>query len=337
MIDPRPGGYERGRCGMNRPVDFYRERQMRHGPCGHTCSVTLEWYERYREGAHGCPGCGVTADVADGLQFTGDPADPVLDDDFATEVTWFHTSTRPEWPAPVDFAAILKDETRQMMGGEEAAAQWVRRQSTKALHIGTYEAAVHNMLRRMSDQGDKGEQFYLYGVRLRPEVAIQPGSMMDPSRNWGDVWLDEIASPEIDVARYVNVYEDPGGLSAAIRPQAIAATQCLPIPPAAAVDDRWIVEAAARLHSVSTGLVPELSEYPYLHRETHRAKAARELATDLASGLPANMEGEFESAVRWKDGDDPVGWARRARSLTVLVEDPERVLGELAAQPVREL
>jgi hypothetical protein len=164
--------------------------------------------------------------------------------------------------------------------------------------------------------------------------------MMDPSRNWGDVWLDEIASPEIDVARYVNVYEDPGGLSAAIRPQAIAATQCLPIPPAAAVDDRWIVEATARLQSVSTGLVPlpaELSEFPHLHSETHRANAARELASVLAAGLPATMERQFESAVRWKDGDDPAEWARYARSLTVLVEGPERVLGELAAQPVREL
>ncbi len=325
---------------MDRPVDFYRDRQIRHDVCGHTCVVRQEWYERYQQGAHGCPGCDATSDVPDGLQFTGDPADPVLDDHFATEVTWFHTTTHQDWPAPVDFAATLKDETRQMMGGEEPAARWVLRQGSKALHIGTYEAAVHNMLRRMDSQSGKGEQFYLFGVRLRPDVAIEPGSMMDPSRNWGDVWLDEVASPEIDVVRYVNVYEDAGGISAAIRPSAIATTQCLPIPLAAADDGTWVAGAEARLLSLPTGLTPlptELTEFAYLHRETHRAKAARELTNVLAAGLPASMEHQFTLAVRWEDGDDPAEWARYAKSLFALVEHPEQVLAELAAQPVHEL
>lgn len=324
---------------MDRPVDFYRDRQMRHDRCGHTCIVDQVWYERYREGAHGCPGCGASADLDDALQFTGDPADPVLDDHFATEVTWFHTSTHPDWPKPVDFAAALTDRTREMMG-DESATRWALRQSSKALHIGTYESAVHNMLRRMSDQGDKRKQFYLYGVRLRPDVAILPGSKVDPSRSFGDVWLDEIASPEIDVARYVNVHEDPGGLSAAIRPSAIAATQCLPIPLAAADDDPWVADTAARLQSVSTELIPlpaDRTTFPFLHRETHRAKAAREVITVLAAELPATMEHQFESAVRWEDGDDPAVWARYARSLSALVKDAARVLRELAAQPVRDL
>ncbi|MCU1358013.1 MAG: hypothetical protein JWM89_3431 [Acidimicrobiales bacterium] len=322
---------------MDRPVDFYRDRQMRHDRCGHTCIVDLAWYERYAESAHGCPGCGDNADLGDALRFTGDPADPVLSDGFAAEVMWFHTTTRQDWPTPIDFAATLSDDIRRMMGDADG---WALRQSSKALHIGNYESAVHNMLRRMRDQGGKGEQFYLFGVRLRPDVAILPGSMIDPCRNWGDVWLDQIASPEIDVVRYVNVYEDPGGLSAAIRPSAIAATQCLPIPLAVAGDDPWVADIAARLQSVSTELTPlpdDLSEFPYLHRETHRSKAAREIAEVLAAGLPATMEYQFESAVRWEDGDDPAEWARYARSLCALVEDAERVLGEVAAQPVREL
>ncbi len=323
---------------MDRPVGFYRDRQMRHDRCGHTCIVDLEWYERYREGAHGCPGCGARAAFDDALQFSGDPADPVLDDHFATEVTWFHTSAHQDWPNPVDFAGALTDETRQMMG-EESAVRWARRQSGKALHIGTYESAVHNMLRRMSDQGDKGKQFYLFGVRLRPGVAILPGSVIDPSSSFGDVWLDEIAPPEIDVVRYVNVHEDPGGFSAAIRPSAIAATQCLPIPLAAADGDPWVADTAATLQSASTELSPlpaELSRFPFLYRETQRAKAAGEMSSVLAARFPVTMKRQFESAVRWEDGDDPAEWARYARSLSALVEDAERVHGELAAQPVCE-
>lgn len=324
---------------MDRTVDFYRDRQMRHDLCGHTCIVSLDWYERYGEGAHGCPGCDADADFSDSLQFTGDPADPALDDHFATEATWFHTSTHQAWPAPIDFAASLTDVTKQRMGGEESAARWAHRQSTKALHIGTYESAIHNMLRRMSDQSGKGEQFYLHGVRLRPDVAILPGSRPERSL-FGDVWLDEIAAPEIDVVRYVNVYEDPGGLSLAIRPSAIATTRCLPIPLTGADDDHWVADTAAGLRSVSTELTPlpeELREFPYLYRETHRAKAAREVASLLAARLPATLERQFESAVRWEDGDDPAEWARYARRLFALVRDAERVLGELAAQPVREL
>jgi len=323
---------------MNRPVDFYRDRQVRHDRCGHTCTVGLEWYERYREGAHGCMGCGANAGFDDALQFTGDPADPVLDDHFATAVTWFHTTTRQDWPTPVDFAATLNDQMRQRMGAE-SALRWALGQSSKALHIGNYESAVHNMLRRMSDQGDHGKQFYLFGVRLRPDVVIEPGSKTERS-SLGDVWLDKIASPEIDVVRYVNMYEDPGGLSAAIRPSAIAATQCLPIPLAPADDDPWVAATAAKLQSALTELTPlpaGLSMFPFLHTETHRAKAAREAATVLAAGLPATMQHQFESAVRWEDGEDPVEWARYARSLSALVEDAERLLGELAAQPVREL
>jgi hypothetical protein len=324
---------------MDIPVDFFRDRHMRHDRCGYTCTVDLEWYERYSEGAHGCPGCDARAEFGDALQFSGDPADPVLEDQFATEVTWFHSSTNQDWPNPVDFSSKLTDETRQRMG-EESAGRWAHRQSIKALHIGTYESAVHNMLRRMSDQGGNGEQFYLYGVRLQPDVAIQPGSTIDPSSSFGDVWLDEIATPETDVVRYVNVHEDPGGLSAAVRPSAIAAVQCLPIPLATADDDPWVVETAAALQSASIELQPlpaELSRFPFLYRETHRAKAARGIAEALASSLPATMQRQFESAVRWEDGEDPTGWARHLRSLVALVEDPERVLDKLAARPVREL
>src|SRR5699024_5272434 len=48
-----------------------------------------------------------------------------------------------------DPAADLTPGIRRMMGGDERVTAWAARQRAKALHVGTYEAAVHNMLRRM--------------------------------------------------------------------------------------------------------------------------------------------------------------------------------------------
>lgn len=45
------------------------------------------------------------------------------------------------------------------MGGDKRVVSWAARQRAKALHVGTYEAAVHNMLRRMRDQADDCSQF----------------------------------------------------------------------------------------------------------------------------------------------------------------------------------
>jgi len=289
---------------------------MWHERCGHECVVELGWYERYTEGAHGCPGCGDDAELGDALQFAGDAADPVLDDQFATEATWYHSSTRRNWPSPIDFTADLTQETLERMGGKDSVARWACRQGDKALHVGTYESAIHNMLRRIDDQGDEGRQFYLYAVRLRMDVTFLPGSTKDPSNWLGDVWLDEIAPPEVDAVRYVNVHEDPGGVSVAVRPKAISSTRCLPIPLEPPGGGLWVAEAEARLRSASTELVPlpaELSDSRFLHRETYRAKVAWQLVTELAAEMPASMQSQFESAVRWVDGSDPAKWVNYAR------------------------
>lgn len=76
-----------------------------------------------------------------------------------------------------------------MMGVDQRVAAWAERQRAKALHVGTYEAAVHNMLRRIHDQADHGAQFYLYRVHLKPSVVVWPGWLIDPSNFVGDVVL----------------------------------------------------------------------------------------------------------------------------------------------------
>lgn len=129
-----------------------------------------------------CPGCGMTCEHEDSPRVTVDPDDPALDDDRVARFFWYHTSTLPDWPTRnFDPAAVLTSETRMMMGGGERVAEWAARQEAKALHVGTYEAAVHNMLRRIRDQADQRSQFYLYRVRLKPSAVVREGWLVDPS------------------------------------------------------------------------------------------------------------------------------------------------------------
>src|SRR5690625_7993377 len=103
-----------------------------------------------------------------------------------------------------------------MMGGDERVTAWAARQRAKALHVGSYEAAIHNMLRRVADQGDRHNQFHLFRVRLKPSVIVREDWLIDPTNFVGDVELDDVRPPGIDVARYLNRHEDPGSLSLAL-------------------------------------------------------------------------------------------------------------------------
>lgn len=306
--------------------------------CGDEWTVDLEWVERWIQRKEACAGCGTTCDAENAAQFVVHASDPALDDGVATQLAWYHTSTHLDWPPTIDFAGSLNDDTRQLMGGDEAVNRWSDRQATKALHIGTYESAIHNMLRRIDDQGDQDKQFYLYRVHLKPGVIIRPGWIADPSNWLGDVDLDKIGPPEVEAVRYVNFHEDPGGVSVAIRRSAVGATQCLAIPLPIEDDDPWINDAVARLSSDPPDrLLPvELGRFRHLLEESPRARTAAAAANVLADRLPTNLRHQFEAATRWHAENEPTEWARRTAGLAALIEDSPRVLAELDAQATCE-
>jgi len=108
--------------------------------------------------------------------------------------------------------------------------RWTEHQRTKALHVGTYEAAIKNMLRRMRNQNGSGEQFYLYSARLNRDAMVEPGLHPEPTDFVGDVHLGEVCTPGFDTFRYVNTHEDPSSVSLAITMDAIEAVQGVPVP-----------------------------------------------------------------------------------------------------------
>lgn len=316
---------------MERPIDFWRDRQMLCDGCGRRFVVDLHWIERWGQRGEKCPGCGLTCEHEDAPRVTVDPGDQALDDGQIPRLFWYHTSTHPGWPTKgFDPVAVLTPETRMRMGGDEHVAKWVARQRAKALHVGTYEAAIHNMLRRMHDQADHDSQFYLYRVQLKVSVVVRNNWLIDPSNFVGDVLLGEVCPPGVDVARYLNYHEDPGGLSLALGRDAIASVQGIALPPTRAEEDGWVSAAVSDLVTTSTVIPPSTGKgWRFMRPPSPRAVRGRELGAALAAKLPPNLRCQFESAAAFAEGEDPLPWARRVSGLFGLVADPGRVLAAL--------
>lgn len=313
---------------MERRIDFRRDRHMLCDGCRHRFVADLEWIDRWSRSDEECPGCGLTCEHEDAPKVTVDPEDPALDAERVVQFAWYHTSTQPDWPTKdFDPAAGLTRETRMMMGGDHRVAAWADRKRKKALHVGTYEAAVHNMLRRMHDQADRDSQFYLYRVRLKSSVVVRDGWLVDPS-NWvGDVVLDEVCPPGVDVARYLNYHEDPGGLSLALGRDAIADVQGVAVPLPDAWNADWVREAVAALERASALPAPAAGKLArFLSPRSPRSMVGRELVATLAGNLPINLQDQFESAAAFAEGGDPGPWAREASAMFELIHDPASVL-----------
>lgn len=324
---------------MERRIDFWRDRRMLCSGCGHEFVVDLDWIDRWEQSGEKCAGCGLTCEHEDAPRVTVDPDDPVLDDAEVARFVWYHTSTQQDWPTKdFDPAAVLTLETRRMMGGERHVAAWAARQRAKALHVGTYEAAVHNMLRRMRDQADHGSQFYLYRVSLRSSVVVREGWLVDPSDWLGDVVLAEVCPSGVDVTRYLNHHEDPGGISLALGRDAIAGVQRVPVPLTDAWDAGWVREAVAALENASDVPVSATGKLGrFLRPSSPRSAMGRDLGKALADRLPINLRDQFESAARFGGGDDPARWAHRMSALAGLILDPARVLASLDEAELRQV
>lgn len=191
----------------DRPVDFGNEE------CWLLCpSCTSRTRMSFSECSAGatvqCENCGADLSTRDPLDCAVAAVDdPALHADSIAVLSWFHTSTWQIWPP--------------MKESPEVAA----------IHLGTYEAAVENMLRRMAEESDADAQFYLHRVRL----ALNPGDVADQvrqefSNDVGYVPQSFVRADGYRVLRYVNRHEHKGGISLAVVPSVIAAVQTIAIP-----------------------------------------------------------------------------------------------------------
>jgi hypothetical protein len=182
---------------IERAIDFERLRNMRCGSCRHEWHVDAEWLDRFDQGEESCPMCGTDCQVEGRPNFWAVRDDPSYDDSKVREMYWYHTSTHSNWPdRGFDPAARLAEVTKQRMQqiGTDGRAleRWTEGQRAKALHVGTYEAAIENMFRRMSSQDGSTDQFYLYRVQLSPDCVTDPGVHQEPTNFLGDAHLGRV-------------------------------------------------------------------------------------------------------------------------------------------------
>lgn len=329
---------------VDRPVDFYRRRLTRCAACQHVDFFDGDWYDRWGHGEESCPGCGVDCTEEQATAFVVNPEDEALNDSLVSSLSWWHTSTHQDWPSSnYDPAASLTAETIARMGGSAAAARWDARQWQKALHVGTFESAVHNMFRRMYDQGDVGSVFYLYRVRLREDIQVAPGLQDDADDFMGDVPLEEVCPPGVDVRRYLNEHEDRGSISLALGRTAVRSVQRLQLPLAALQRPPWWDSAVERLNEAL--LQPPPRPEPDPLERMRRCRNAKPLLTSnvtaaqklLVQQRLAHFPGDIRdrAALAIPIGEDvrPSVWTGLLASLLQLIDQPHLVVEAVRNSP----
>jgi len=207
----------------DRPAGFAYSYRIRC-ECGRASDLSADDYAAEVDEAHmPCSHCGKRIHFGRAVIALRDMADPALDNEQLNRFAWYHASTSPDWPSPTYVQAKRLTLTR---GGSRIPEDQVARLSNLAVHVGTYEAAIETVLRRMRNQGDADSRFFLYRVALdldprRVECGyrdenLQPAAMLSSA---------ELRDQDLQAVRYLNVFESPGSLSLALIPDAIAAVQ----------------------------------------------------------------------------------------------------------------
>lgn len=194
-----------GRAARDRTVDFSGDAAWVRCPlCRHRSIVPLtELYGNERQ----CAGCSLFVTPGTWETDAIDPEQTSQSVDWVTDVAWFHTSTHRVWPPP------------------EAAAR------DRAIHLGTYEAAIDSMFYWMSAMAEAHRPFYLHRVALAETVSIDPDLGDDRGQTFtGIVDLQVATEGGYDGYRYVNRKERRGSVSLALDPALVTAVQTIPLP-----------------------------------------------------------------------------------------------------------
>ncbi|KGJ79330.1 hypothetical protein GY21_05355 [Cryobacterium roopkundense] len=319
---------------MEREIDFARPRRMRCGSCRLEWSVNAEWLERFDRALVGCPCCGTDCQSEDHPNFWVAQEDAAHDDSLVRKQYWYHSTTHADWPnRDFDPTALLSDVTKKRMeqlgSGGGGLGRWAERQRAKALHIGTYEAAVENMFRRMRNQDGSAEQFYLYRVRLSPDCVIEFGVQEEPTDFVGDAHLADVCGVGVNTFRYVNTHEDPSSISLAVEIDALHVVQRIRIPLEVPLSDPWVVEGTERLLDAASRPAP----FPKTAVERLRrmpsalAVEAQRIETDASTHLPLELRDRISAAFEEANfHTEPSAYPAKLRGLVQLVGNPQAVL-----------
>ncbi|TQC41308.1 hypothetical protein EEB14_55695 [Rhodococcus sp. WS4] len=230
MIPTPPTGFEHPH-GFDFDFDFWFECG-----CGQRIQVPAPAYELQCEGSEPYPkcGCGTTIDISEASPSIRDLSDVDHDDEQVDQHVWYHSSTYQDWPAWDAYRRDIADGLKASLLEPEKHAEAIDARCSLALHLGTYAAAVENVMRRMADEDSPDHEYWLHQVeiRLRPD-ELSPGVGSELRGMFGAVSAAELALHR--AVRYVNVHEAAGSISLAIDPQVITRVCTIRLPVVEAV------------------------------------------------------------------------------------------------------
>ncbi|MGY1937541.1 hypothetical protein [Nocardia gipuzkoensis] len=333
--------------------------------CGYGALVSLSAQE-YWEQSHGslwCDGCEDEVNLGPYTVQLRDPDDPLLANERVSRYAWYHTSKYRNWPAPQEFLAerakLLAEHPMRDAVDLETIAELG---ASKALHVGTYETAIENMLRRMRDQTEVGVTFYLHRVELRLEPGdLNEGYLDENNDDVSQIPVSRLSDQGVLALRYLNVRESMGSLSLALDPAAIASVQTLALPvpaltPAAdpshlqsmreidQVENEKRAASAAEREAGFRALLGDHFEQQFRARSTGITRYQPSpdgislLERAFLTGVGQPVRENFSDALsHWhSSGDDgAASFYDQFRALSAVLTRKEEVVAALKAQPLR--
>lgn len=227
--------------------------------------------------------------------------------------------------------------------GAGSVQRWALRQKRKARHVGSYEAAIENMLRRMRDQVGSTEQFFLYRVVVDSSCRIAPVLNDGRMGLMGDIELSELCDPSQNVYRYLNRFEDVSSLSLALNLDAIHRVQWIAIPLPFTEPNETVQEIMKKLgHSLMGEPSNEDSPLSRIRarvlsaeerRKQHVNSVASKVVVSEARSLPWSPGRNFTLTLAGASRPDISDFASKLVGMKQLIEDPDHVLQGLSNQP----
>lgn len=268
--------------------------------CGTRVNIAADLYElqttststRPQADFSRCGECDTEVDVTELRPVLRNLDDIALQNDWVDRLYWYHSSTYENWPDSEAYADAYIEQlaNRRALRRGSTPEQLLERYTSMALHVGTYEAAIENMLRRLHDQDGRDgspSPYWLHRVQIHLEPGdLEPGVGEEPTDWVGNVPLSKLDDEYggARAVRYVNVNEAHGSISITIHPAVIATVATIEIPVEAVA-----VETAAA--AAATGqAVDALAEIAPLRPDTTGID-------DMLLRFPSALERAFPDAA----------------------------------------
>ena len=214
-----------------RPIDFNYGYRMLCERCAVSNWLTADAYATLNlSGESICRSCNEKNSVGPKFIDLRDQGDEAVDKTKLHDLFWYHTTPERDWPSATYRWPEDERKSYQDTSSPEQFEQIDRFKGDQALHLGTYEAAIENMLRRMDQRDERHVQFNLYRVTLQETANFQNGFRNENHDEAEKITQSKLREQDLGGIRYLNAHESMGSISLAVVRETIESVQRISLP-----------------------------------------------------------------------------------------------------------